>query len=410
MEFAPRLMEHQLPNNATLYERVMASQVDRLLELDAERIRHLWNPWKCHIDDLPYLAWALSVDLWNENWDETKKRRVVAQSLEIHRLKGTETGISRHIDLVDAKLLRTIAPPARGYYTPAMTDAGRKAWLEGLPQIRIYPFVTKREVPRKRSFHRGPAGSQSFLGTAWFQASDGPKLYGRRSTFYDQGVEVPAQYEILQQEDGSIAERVSIRKMGRKRKFYARHTYFGSAHYQASEAEDNVISIRLNEDAAMQYASFTGSRVTDVRPERIYEQRTAPVGRRFYGRRKGHYLTTFAPNLIYDRVSILDRTRLGERKKVRSFWGHTRYGIKPFTAEMLVEIPIQRPAARMGRFYRGFWKKADLSKLRDTLEAIRVSKSFRDTILVDTQVHRRVRLSDTPQLGTFKLGEVRRLV
>lgn len=414
MQFPPRLMDHILPNNATLYERVLASQVDRLIELDTERIRNLWNPWKCHIDDLPWLAWALSVDLWSEAWPETKQRQVVADSFALHGLKGTEEGIRRHIALVDARLVRTIAPPARGYYTPALTDEGRKAWLNDLPQVRIYPFLTRRQAPRRRAFHRGSAGANAFydgpLGRySHFQASDGPLLYGRRATFFDRGVEVPAQYEVLQDDFGEIAERVRIRRTGRKRAFY-NHSFAGRAFYQKTEAELNVISVRLSDEANRQYATFSGSTVTDVRPERIFQGRTAPVGRRFYGRRKGHYLTSFAPNLIFDRVTILDRTRLGERQKVRSYWGHTRYGIKPFTAELKVEVPIQRPRSRMGRFVTGFWKKGDLSKLQSTLDAIRVSKSFRDTILVDTQVHRRVRLSDSPRLGTFKLGEMRRLV
>ncbi len=154
--FPPRLMDHVLPANATWYERALASMGDRLLALDTQRIRNLWNPWKCHIDDLPYLAWGLSVDLWDPSWSETKKRSVVAASLQLHALKGTEEGIRRHIALADAKLLRTIAPPARGFYTPALTDEGRKRWLNDLPQVRIYPFVTRRTAPRKRAFYRGP--------------------------------------------------------------------------------------------------------------------------------------------------------------------------------------------------------------------------------------------------------------
>ncbi|WP_218789976.1 phage tail protein I, partial [Klebsiella pneumoniae] len=26
--------------------------------------RDLWNPWKCPVKFLPYLAWAFSVDRW----------------------------------------------------------------------------------------------------------------------------------------------------------------------------------------------------------------------------------------------------------------------------------------------------------------------------------------------------------
>ncbi|MCP6111406.1 phage tail protein I, partial [Klebsiella pneumoniae] len=30
-------------------------------------LRDLWNPWKCPVKFLPYLAWAFSVDSWDES-------------------------------------------------------------------------------------------------------------------------------------------------------------------------------------------------------------------------------------------------------------------------------------------------------------------------------------------------------
>lgn len=414
--YPPRRMEHILPSNASDYERVLASQVNQLLEHDTDRIKNLWNPWKAHIDDLPYLAWAMSVDLWDQDWPDLKKRSVVAHALELHRLKGTEEGIRRHIATVDSSLLRTIAPPARGFYTPAMTEAGRKRWLQGLPQVRIYPFLNRREAPKKRAFYCGPGGHQSFYRSeqhgpySFAQASDGPSHYGRRATFYDNGAEVDANYEVFQDALGQTAERVLIRGSNRKRSFFGR-THFGSGFYQKTQAETNVVNVRLSNDASRQFSVFSGAVTTDVRPERIYSTRTTPKGRMFFGAKKrGFYMTTFAPNLIYDRITILDKTRLGERKKVRSFWGHSRYGIQPFSAELLVEIPMRRPRPRLGKFMTGFWKKADMKHLDQTIQSIRVSKSFRDTIRVDTQVHKTLTIKDAKRLGTFKLGELRRVV
>lgn len=407
-EFRPRLMQGVLPNNATEYERVMASMVERLLEIDADEIRHLWDPWRCRIDLLPYLAWSLSVDIWVPEWPEVTKRRAVARALEMHQLKGTEEGIRRYLELVGATLRRTIAPPARGFYTPAMTEASRRAWLQGLPQIRVYPFLTRRTAPRRRAFYDIAGQRRSFYGAAFAQDTHGPELYGRRATFYDQGVEVEANYEVLQDPDGLTAERVLIQRSSRKRSFYNR-SHFGHASYQASTAAENVLSVRLNDAAVRQFAVFSGMAVTDVRPERIYQGRTAPRGRGFLGRRGGFYMSTFASQLIFDRVTILDRTRLGARKKVRNFWGHARYGIEPFSAELLVEVPMQRPKPKLGRFMTGHWGKANMAPLDRAVEAIRVSKSISDTIRIDTTVHRRVQLKDALRLGTFKLGEMRRL-
>lgn len=55
----------------------------------AHPIRNLWNPRTCPSHLLPYLAWAVSVDYWDDKWPEAVKRDVIAASYRIHRQKGT---------------------------------------------------------------------------------------------------------------------------------------------------------------------------------------------------------------------------------------------------------------------------------------------------------------------------------
>jgi len=78
------------------------SELERDLELALARIEQieipiatLWNPWECPLEVLPFLAWALSVDLWRTDWPETVKRRVVANSLSVHRTKGTRPAVEK---------------------------------------------------------------------------------------------------------------------------------------------------------------------------------------------------------------------------------------------------------------------------------------------------------------------------
>lgn len=54
-----------------------------------EVIRSLWNPQTIPAHLLPWLAWALSVDEWDETWPEATQRAVCAASLPIHMKKGT---------------------------------------------------------------------------------------------------------------------------------------------------------------------------------------------------------------------------------------------------------------------------------------------------------------------------------
>ncbi|MDO5058770.1 MAG: phage tail protein I [Neisseria sp.] len=52
-------------------------------------IRDLWQADRCPAALLPHLAWAFSVDYWNENWTEAQKREVVKQAWRTHKHKGT---------------------------------------------------------------------------------------------------------------------------------------------------------------------------------------------------------------------------------------------------------------------------------------------------------------------------------
>lgn len=69
---------------------------------DIERVpvplRQLWDPDTCPAHLLPYLAWALSVDRWDETWTDAIKRRVIKDAFFIHRHKGTIGALRRVVE------------------------------------------------------------------------------------------------------------------------------------------------------------------------------------------------------------------------------------------------------------------------------------------------------------------------
>jgi len=67
--------------------------------LTPERIATLWNPWTIPAALLPWLAWALSVDEWEDGWTEASKRRAIADSIAIHRKKGTVWAVKTAIGI-----------------------------------------------------------------------------------------------------------------------------------------------------------------------------------------------------------------------------------------------------------------------------------------------------------------------
>lgn len=66
-------------------------------------IRDLWNPEKCPIIALPYLAWAVKVGSWSSRWSDRVKRQVVAASLDLHRIRGTRPSITKALESLDVR-------------------------------------------------------------------------------------------------------------------------------------------------------------------------------------------------------------------------------------------------------------------------------------------------------------------
>ena len=61
-------------------------------------LRQLWNPATCPAPLLPYLAWAFSVDRWDETWPEEIKRGVIKAAKYLHKHKGTIGAIRRVVE------------------------------------------------------------------------------------------------------------------------------------------------------------------------------------------------------------------------------------------------------------------------------------------------------------------------
>ncbi|EJR0216600.1 phage tail protein I [Klebsiella pneumoniae] len=61
-------------------------------------LRDLWNPWRCPVKFLPYLAWAFSVDRWDDVWTEAEKRQAIANAFWMHQRKGTIAAVRRVIE------------------------------------------------------------------------------------------------------------------------------------------------------------------------------------------------------------------------------------------------------------------------------------------------------------------------
>lgn len=116
-----------LPVGATALEKRAAEVLQQAVE-NPILIADLINPDRCPESFLPYLAWAYSVDKWDEAWTEEVKRLAIKQSYFIHQHKGTIAAVKRVIEPI-------------GY----LIDL--KEWFNTKPQGKPGSFSLTVEVP-----------------------------------------------------------------------------------------------------------------------------------------------------------------------------------------------------------------------------------------------------------------------
>lgn len=86
-------MKSLLPPNSTELEKKLANASKEAFHFQSIRIIR-------DIDHapalfLPFIAYQRSVDYWDENWQDSLKRKVIQESKNQHKLKGTAEAIKR---------------------------------------------------------------------------------------------------------------------------------------------------------------------------------------------------------------------------------------------------------------------------------------------------------------------------
>ncbi|MCC8379569.1 phage tail protein I [Xenorhabdus sp. PB30.3] len=86
-----------LPAGSSPLEVAAAEALSNLAAVPVP-IRDLWQPDRCPVRLLPYLAWAWSVDRWDMDWSEKTKRESIKVAMFVHKHKGTIGAIRRVVE------------------------------------------------------------------------------------------------------------------------------------------------------------------------------------------------------------------------------------------------------------------------------------------------------------------------
>lgn len=176
-----------LPPRASPIERaLLTAEIARLALIDPAVVVSIWNAWKCPTALLPWLAQATSVDVWDPAWSEIVKRREIAASPGIHRIKGVRAAIELSLSRMGLAFEMTewweTSPQARRGTFKVFIDAGADETLTSRASARARILSTK---PKSRVFElklgiteKGPLGIAAATQTRSIVVSENYVLDG----------------------------------------------------------------------------------------------------------------------------------------------------------------------------------------------------------------------------------------
>jgi phage tail P2-like protein len=429
----------------------------RLTQTYAELIRDQWDPYRISSTNLPYLAWAMGVNLWEDTWSEEFKRYWVANQWTMKYERGSAKGLNDFVNTVNAspgmnaQIVNLIVPPACFYPGKALTDAERAAYVARFPQLRLYPYAPRPQLPYLGylgGFSLTKGGQKIFVKNGHFL---GPLLkyyptnynaggdYLRSATLYEPrtGVETqltvrtitaapqPGQKEITYDEISLSSIPGNLFYPGNNNK-----QYLLSKHPTTQKLKHAVVLgrlpytpdriVRVPRDGTLdrtQYQALfttigTGLDPINVRPEQVYQIHPTRQLEWYCGMplRRTYLTKSNAWQFLYERWYLFDPTRLPDNRKASTYMGRARFGIHKYTAEadILAWFTWPKFYARAGGYYgRGRFFPPKNTKLIDQIRrAVTASMAARDTVLIDTGIKRQIQIRDLTVLdGRFAIGQ-----
>lgn len=116
-------------------------------QLEAELIVKNWRPYETQLRNLPFLAWAYDVDLWEDGWSEATQREWVARQWEFKTKRGSIDAIRMALDFAGRGfvtrsggyyLINYVTPPQDFWVSPDLSVDEWNSWIKLMPEVRVY--------------------------------------------------------------------------------------------------------------------------------------------------------------------------------------------------------------------------------------------------------------------------------
>jgi len=407
-----------LPPNRTQFEEAVDLTAARIDDLPVD-VRKLVKPYEIPSHHLPWLSWGLSVDLWEADWTEAKHRSLTARSLPMHARKGTEASIAEHIRIMGADPRRFIVPPAKTFMTPALTDDERAAYLDRFAQLRLYPFVARGTYPFGHFTSKAFGREKAYLNASCIKDIGAWSRYVRTAKLWDRGDETTLTVRAVTPEGVGRFDAAEYDEVILAPKPTAAIHLDAPPKAQSFLIDDFGVRqriVRIPRDASYSYrlgretytTVYPDGELIDVRPQPVAEIHEGQPTALYTMRRQFIASKCLPPTIawryLYERWYLHDPERVPDERKQSTHVGYTRLGMPPYHAEVRTRIVGRHLPRTAQQFVNGFLLRGNRKPIADVREAIRVSKSLRDKILLDTKTFRRPRAGDRIKVGTLTLG------
>jgi phage tail P2-like protein len=455
--------EELLYANASGLEKALADiDAYRLTVTYAELIRDQWDPYAISPRNLGYLAWAMGVNLWEDDWSLDFKRYWTANQWTFKYYRGSDLGMKMAVEAVGAEIVHLIRPPAIFYPGPALTADERAAYVARFPQLRLYPYAPRPQLPWlnylhgttyangtehrvKNGYYMGPilkfyptnynAGGLYLRTVTVYEPRTGietpctvrtvaPVLAGTQNILGQEGV-VPAQEQVTIPQSITI-DQVALPDVTKSPYFYPGA---GNKQYLLPNGIPQSVSrkhavvfgttdatpsrvINIPRDGTLQITQFQATYQTivpdlkplNVRPEYVFQEHPIRKAEWYCGMplRGMFNVKSNAWQYLYERWYLFDPTRVPDYRKASVYMGRARFGIKKYSAEAKIAAFFSWP--RRYAYYGGFigpgrfFAPKNTDMIDKVRRAVTASMAARDTVAINTRVKRVIQLKDVTKL------------
>lgn len=380
---------------------------ERITDINAELIIDTWNPYKTFLKNLPFLAWAWGVDIWEDGWSEETQREWTARQWEFKAKRGTIDAMRMALDFAGRDFVgvggyiikQAMTPPQGLYFAPGLSVEEHNAWLRLMPELRIY-----------LGSEFGTADADQFYDDCFYDVDftaydNGWELYGRKAILRQQGksdvnLKVIQRSRVTETYRAVDWEQISTRGASAGGLFFG-SDFFDTLHYFGSDDErPNLYSVVL--DRSFDRFS-TELHLSSIRPSyepiSVTYERDSDIGQAdpwlhfaaalspggfFWG--EDFFKRDDASLMLADRLWLYDPDIATPMSVGHSYWGIDRWSFPAYHVELMIDLQtLERGEAWWGAdgyWDDGYWLTTDGEHIDRACRAVVAAKSLRDRALV----------------------------